>query len=193
MMATTREDTMTEAITLPKGEALRQLRRVVLNAPPKELDMMSWGERTACNTACCALGHAYFDPWFREHTSITDFFTQMRDPLSPRRWRLRDTSPGDIDGDAADLFGIDYSDASRLFMHMTSYARKSRVIRNIDLLLEGKEARSYGRFEEWNAEDEVHPEIMQRISVEIFTAELTPINYDIDQPQPEEPHVQAPE
>ena len=63
-------------ICTDRAELLRQLRRVVVNLPDAEFDMRQYGKsgQAGCSTVCCAAGAAYFDPWFREHTTISTVF-----------------------------------------------------------------------------------------------------------------------
>jgi hypothetical protein len=126
-----------------KIERLRQLRRVVDDAPNNLFWMTSFSTAAACGTAHCAAGWAAVDPWFQANTPILDVF------------RVSDGDVKTIFGFAhltldalAEIFGIDICDARALFAFDcggTSHRDidKEEVLANIDTLIEGDEIETY--------------------------------------------------
>jgi hypothetical protein len=113
-------------------EALRQLHRVVEEAPDDRLHMRSFTETGPCGTAHCAADWAAIDPWFRANMPL-DEIIRSSDPFA----RLA-AAFGLSEKDAENLFGGDlagYTDP-----HAVS---KAEVFWNIDRLLAGQPALPY--------------------------------------------------
>jgi hypothetical protein len=123
-------------------ERLKQLRRVIEEAPEDRLHMRRWCEKAKCGTAYCAAGWAAVDPWFAENTAIRKIFHVEPDgfvePLAC-----------EVMGDLAKLFGITNRDARYLFGGALESGAgphsvtKKEVLDNIDRLLAGDSAERY--------------------------------------------------
>jgi hypothetical protein len=119
-------------------EALRQLRRVVANAPSDRFHMRAITEQASCGTAHCAIGWAIIDPWFQQNTKLNDLIpADHKEQCSARLDEL------------ADLFGISTQDNDNLFaLEMSTTVsphavRKGTVIKNIDRLLADQPTKPY--------------------------------------------------
>ena len=116
-------------------EALLQLRRVVEEAPDNEFDMGVY----QCGSAKCALGHAYYDGWFRENTAIGSCFEQYvfdgRVKLGPK-WHYVSL--------LMQLFDLPCTTIADLFWTGVAFATKKSVVANIDRVIAGQEPIPYG-------------------------------------------------
>src|SRR5690349_8648129 len=128
-----------------RDERLRQLRRVVIQAPDERFDMTYFGFDAGCGTVCCAAGWATLDAWHQQQTKILMYFGVDIDgsPYIRAGWSGAE-SLADIYGlnieDSRRLFGLDYDDDS----YNTHRVTKTLVINQIDRLLSGLPALSYG-------------------------------------------------
>lgn len=115
---------------MPNIEALKQLRRVVENAPDDLLHMRAITEESSCGTAHCALGWAEVDPWFQDNLPRIKGEEEYFD------WAER-------------IFGLSGANANKLFAGNASHSTpahaisKAAVLWNIDELLAGRPPRSY--------------------------------------------------
>jgi hypothetical protein len=127
-----------EGDAMANVECLRQLRRVVEEAPADRFDMRDFCLPTSCGTAYCAAGWAAIDPWFRANTRIGEWFRGDAGDLlyihPNARFGLQE------------IFGLEETATKRLFalgVDCWAPAMKRAVLANIDRLLAGKRARSY--------------------------------------------------
>jgi hypothetical protein len=127
-------------------ERLRQLRRVVEEAPAERFDMAWLCRLDKCGTAHCAAGWAVLDPWFQQETPILDHFTITH----KSEFRVLVTAKsfeGAFPG-LAQIFGLELTEAHYLFganLYGVSTVSQSKVLANIDRVLQGKQAVSYRR------------------------------------------------
>jgi hypothetical protein len=126
----------------PNITALRQLRRVVENAPDDLLHMRNYREMSSCGTARCAAGWAAVDPWFNSHglQAATDgspvIFGEWRGGISLLKFfRLSETQ-------MRHLFMIDQDDELYEDPHSVS---KRQVLNQIDRILRGEPTKPYRR------------------------------------------------
>ena len=130
---------------MTNAEALRQLRRVVLDAPEDRLNMKGFGRMTECGAVCCAAGWAALDPWFLANTRIGEVL-----PISPNPrfggsiFGFSITGPG-----LPAIFGLSLADANALFGLYDNHwnledVTRADVVANIDRLLRGEHAVAYG-------------------------------------------------
>jgi hypothetical protein len=132
-------------------ERLKQLRRVIEEAPEDRLHMRAYSEVAECGTAYCAAGWAAVDSWFQKNTEINETLEVTEEG----RIIVADiVADGDRDEfeNFADIFGIHPDDSEALFgadpardigPHAVS---KAQVLDNIDRLLKGKPAEVYPGF-----------------------------------------------
>lgn len=124
-------------------EALKQLRRVVQNAPDDLFHMRAVVENASCGTARCAFGWALVDPWFQQNTEILDVGTVDLDEHGNINYCSMSFYG------AANLFDVSDTDANNLFGGELNYGTeehavsKEEVIWNIDQLLNDKPALPY--------------------------------------------------
>jgi hypothetical protein len=151
-------------------ERLKQLRRVVEQAPEHRFHMNHWCDTNAgCGTAYCAAGWAALDPWFRENTEIEQIFKLEHlgpDPeikgLELFDVRSRDWPYiGRTFGRLADMFDIEDEESERLFGQgleaddsHNHVVTKAEVLERIDGLIEGQEIEPYEAVIESAEDDE---------------------------------------
>ena len=129
-------------------EALRQLRRVVENAPDELFSMRFIVEEATCGTVRCALGWCLVDPWFVAHTPLGDFrgFCGLTLGASAHGGALK-AAIGETfclsEQDERNLFAFDMT-----ALCLPNGVRKEEVFENIDLLLRGQSAKMYEAVEE---------------------------------------------
>jgi hypothetical protein len=128
---------------MPNLEALKQLRRVAVEAPDDRFNMASWCEDIGCQTVMCLAGWAAIDPWHRQNTSINVQFYVYSDMTVVNTYECL------TDDFLAEIYGIDSEDAQSLFAidvgsAISRAVTKVEVIDNIDRLLAGLSARRYG-------------------------------------------------
>lgn len=139
-------------MTATRDEKLRQLRRVVEDAPPERLEMTTFTCRKSCGTAHCAAGHARLDPWFLANTTIDEIFYAAR--MAPNdggadavAYEVHPRRNGNTFRLLGDLFEISKEDSRRLFGADLTFdedvVEKAEVIANIDRLLAGEPAKYY--------------------------------------------------
>lgn len=115
-------------------EALTELRRVAEAAPEELLHMRMFREVADCGTAYCLLGWASLDLYFQalglRSAEETSRFSSEVDKMS-------------------DILGINELQVARLFASDISVdvdphaVTKTEVLKNIDRLIKGKQAREY--------------------------------------------------
>lgn len=120
---------------MPNIEALRQLRRVVENAAEEQFDMGSY--QNECGTTRCAAGHAAFDPWHQQNTRINEVLPIIDTPHG----KELECGLGIFEG-LEEIYGIDESDAGRLFYPDSTLSR-AEVIASIDSIIAGNGAIDY--------------------------------------------------
>lgn len=119
-------------------EALKQLRRVVSDAPDDLFHMRAVTEQSKCGTARCAAGWAIIDPWFQKNTRINE--------AMPADWSNEGLSGANI---IEQVFGLDEGNSERLFAMSAGCnldahdITKIEVIANIDRLIAGEDAEEY--------------------------------------------------
>lgn len=129
------------------SEILRQLRRVINEAPEHLLHMRAVVEEAACGTARCAFGWAIIDDWFINNTDINEICkSDWNCPYFPVSIRC-----STINLELAELFGISEKDAVNLFATEAPVVvsrnahdiSKQEVLDNIDRLLRGESTVPY--------------------------------------------------
>lgn len=123
---------------------LKQLRRVVEDAPDDRLHMRDWCDPVApCGTAYCAAGWAAIDPWFRANTEIEEIF-EVDDAGHVHR-----RAPVSACDRLAALFDINVDAAWKLFLSIPygdadpHRVTKAMVLENIDRVLAGAKPVNY--------------------------------------------------
>ena len=115
----------------PNIQALRELHRVVLDAPDYLFHMRSFIEETHCGTARCAIGWACMDPWFAPR-----FYPLVTVDYVSRTFLAR-------------FFGISMKELSHLIADDQTHSlnahaiSKAEVLWNICQLIRGKPSRPY--------------------------------------------------
>lgn len=126
---------------MPNVERLKQLHRVVSDAPDDLFHMPTWSMCLPCGTAHCALGWAALDPWFLENTEIGGLFAE---PSEDGYFTSCVTTTG---ADLAKLFDIERNDSNNLFCYDSGstgrMVEKQRVLDNIDRILRGEKTVPY--------------------------------------------------
>jgi hypothetical protein len=118
-------------------EALRQLRRVVSEAPEELFRMSAVTKETTCGTAHCAFGWASVDPWFLANTNIASLTIWLADEFLISFCG------------ASELFGLNNRNTYNLLGAAAARSTdphavpRQSVIDNIDRLLSGEDAKPY--------------------------------------------------
>jgi hypothetical protein len=125
----------------PNITALKQLRRVVENAPDDLLHMRKFRESSSCGTARCAAAWATIDPWFIERglTSGTAGFPSYKGSSASEATSALMKFFRLTREQAQDLFALTISCYS-VDPHAIS---KRQVLTQIDRLLRGEPTKPY--------------------------------------------------